>query len=218
MGCCRSRCSCRRRSRVTCSLPRRYACLPSRFPKLAPGAPRSRLRRAHACAALATARRQLTQRTGFSAHRAPASQRPYHLMLLPPLPACLSLQVPRVVPPRHNSLPASLYLSPPHLVCCRAACKLQHCSRAPHVRRRVGNNRDVARVQRRPGHGAPPAAAVPPPAFLGPNPCPASNSCALLRAAAVAAASAPSRAIQRAAGRPPTTSSPRPPPSAANKS
>jgi hypothetical protein len=115
-----------------------------------------RVRRAHACAALATARRQLTQRTGSSAHRAPAAQHPYHLMLLPPLPACLSLQVPRVVPPRRNSLPSSFSLSPPHFVCCRAACKLQHCSRAPHVRRRVGNNRDVARVQRRPGHGAPP--------------------------------------------------------------
>ena len=49
----------------------------------------------------------------------------------------------------------------------------------------------------------PPSAAVPPPAFLGPNPCPASNSCALLRAAAAAAASAPSRAIRRAAERPP---------------
>ena len=58
-----------------------------------------------------------------------AAQRPYHLMLPPPLPACLSLQV-LVVPPRHDSLPSSLSLSPPHFDCCRAACKLQHCSRA----------------------------------------------------------------------------------------
>ena len=35
-----------------------------------------------------------------------------------------------VVPPRHDSLPSSLSLSPPHFDCCRAACKLQHCSRA----------------------------------------------------------------------------------------
>ena len=95
LGCCRSRCSCRRRSRVTCSLPRRYACLPSRFPKLAPGAPRSRLRRAHACAALATAHRQLTQRTGSSA--APSSSCP---ALVPShaAPAAAGLLVPASAP------------------------------------------------------------------------------------------------------------------------
>ena len=85
-----------------------------------------RVRRDHACTALATARHQLTQRTGSSAHRAPAAQRPYHLMLLPPLPACLSLQVPRVVPPRHNSLPSSLSLS-----CLQAAALLPRVARPP---------------------------------------------------------------------------------------
>ena len=44
-------------------------------------------------------------------------------------PAC-PCRCPGVVPPRHDSLPSSLSLSPPHFDCCRAACKLQHCSRA----------------------------------------------------------------------------------------
>ena len=74
-----------------------------------------RVRRARACAALATARRQLTQRTGSSAHRTPAVQRPYHLMLLPPLPACLSLQVPRGCPTKARLTPLLSFVLPPSL-------------------------------------------------------------------------------------------------------
>ena len=88
-GCCRSRCSCRRRSRATCSLPRRYACLPSRFPKLAPGAPRSRLRRARDRSPSAHATHRL-QRAPSSSCPAPV---PSHAA-----PAAAGLLVPASAP------------------------------------------------------------------------------------------------------------------------
>lgn len=212
-GCCRSRCSCRRRSRATCSLPRRYACLPSRFPKLAPGAPRSRLRRARDRSPSAHATHRLQRRTELqlpstctisccSRRCRPACpckcpglshQGATHSPLLFPSPPLTLFAV---------GLPASCSIAPAR----RTSAAAWEITATWHV-----CNGDLGMVP-------PPSAAVPPPAFVGPNPCPASNSCALLRAAAAAAASAPSRAIRRAAERPPPASSPRPPPSAASKS